>query len=89
MNDADALEGGVVEASLGALPSRHVGAGPHDSSAIHRGTRAHQLDAASERPTHGLDAVEVEQMVHHLAAVADTYDDRLVAEFGGKRASDA
>lgn len=45
--------------------------------------------AISERPTTGLDAVEVEQVVTHLAAIADTYDDRLVAEFGGKRASDA
>lgn len=53
------------------------------------GVVGERVIAASERPTHGLDAVEVEQMVHHLAAVADTYDDRLVAEFGGKRASDA
>jgi hypothetical protein len=42
----------------------------------------------SERPVVGLDAEEVEQMVSHLGAVADTYDDRLVKEFGGKRASD-
>ena len=45
--------------------------------------------AVSERPTAGLDAVEVDQMVKHLSAVADTYDDRLVGEFGGKRAADA
>lgn len=45
--------------------------------------------AVSERPTAGLDREEVEQIVKHLSAVADTYDDRLVAEFGGKRASDA
>ncbi len=44
--------------------------------------------AVSERPAGGLDAEEVEQMVRHLSAVADTYDDRLVKEFGGKRASD-
>jgi CelD/BcsL family acetyltransferase involved in cellulose biosynthesis len=42
----------------------------------------------SERPAAGLDAAEAEQIVRHLAAVADTYDDRLVAEFGGARASD-
>jgi len=42
----------------------------------------------SERPAAGLDEDECEQLVRHLAAVADTYDDRLVAEFGGKRASD-
>lgn len=47
-----------------------------------------QIVAASERPTVGLDASEVEQIVRHLSAVADTYDDRLVKEFGGKRASD-
>jgi hypothetical protein len=42
----------------------------------------------SERPAAGLDTEEAEQIVRHLAAVADTYDDRLVKEFGGKRASD-
>jgi hypothetical protein len=45
--------------------------------------------AVSERPTAGLDGSEVEQVIKHLSAVADTYDDRLVGEFGGKRASDA
>jgi len=44
--------------------------------------------ALSERPTEGLDAGEVEQIVRQVAAVADTYDDRLVQEFGGRRASD-
>ena len=44
--------------------------------------------AVSERPAEGLDPSEVEQMIRHLSAVADTYDDRLVKEFGGKRASD-
>ena len=43
---------------------------------------------ASERPTAGLDDTEVEQIIRHLSAVADTYDDRLVKEFGGKRAHD-
>jgi hypothetical protein len=42
----------------------------------------------SERPAPGLDAAEVEQILKHTSAVADTYDDRLVEEFGGKRASD-
>jgi hypothetical protein len=42
----------------------------------------------SERPTAFLDIAEVEQIVMHLSAVADTYDDRLVKEFGGQRASD-
>ena len=43
----------------------------------------------SERPAVGLDAAEVEQIMKHTSAVADTYDDRLVEEFGGTRASDA
>lgn len=42
----------------------------------------------SERPAKGLDGEEAEQIMRHLAAVADTYDDRLVKEFGGTRASD-
>lgn len=42
----------------------------------------------SERPVEGLDEAEVEQMIRHLSAVADTFDDRLTQEFGGKRASD-
>jgi hypothetical protein len=47
-----------------------------------------RIVALSERPTEGLDATEVEQIVRQVAAVADTYDDRLVQEFGGQRASD-
>jgi hypothetical protein len=42
--------------------------------------------AVSERPTPGLDGQEVEQMVRHLAAVADTFDDRLANEFGAAKA---
>jgi hypothetical protein len=42
----------------------------------------------SERPAEGLDENEADQMIRHLSAVADTFDDRLVSEFGGKRASD-
>jgi hypothetical protein len=44
--------------------------------------------AVSERPTKDLQSEEVSQMVRHLAAVADTYDDRLVKAFGGELASD-
>lgn len=40
----------------------------------------------SERPAQGLDEVEVEQTVRHLAAVADTFDDRLEKDFGATRA---
>jgi hypothetical protein len=42
----------------------------------------------SERPTAFLDVAEVEQIILQLSAVADTYDDRLVKEFGGQRVSD-
>jgi hypothetical protein len=42
--------------------------------------------AVSERPVEGLDPEEVEQMVRHLAAVADTFDDRLAKEFGASKA---
>jgi hypothetical protein len=42
----------------------------------------------TERPTAGVDIGEVEHAIRHVAAVSDTYDDKLVAEFGGKRASD-
>jgi hypothetical protein len=42
--------------------------------------------AVSERPVPGLDAEEVEQIVRHLAAVADTFDDRLAKEFGATKA---
>jgi hypothetical protein len=40
--------------------------------------------AVSERPTEDLQKAEVDQMIRHLAAVADTYDDRLEARFGGR-----
>jgi hypothetical protein len=42
--------------------------------------------AVSERPAADLDASEVEQIVRHLAAVADTFDDRLEKEFGASKA---
>ena len=47
-----------------------------------------RIVVVSERPTEGLDASEAEQIIRHLAAVADTYDDKLVNEFGGSRTSD-
>ena len=42
--------------------------------------------AVSERPAQGLGAEEVEQSIRHLAAVADTFDDRLEKEFGATKA---
>jgi hypothetical protein len=42
--------------------------------------------AVSERPAAGLGAEEVEQTVRHLAAVADTFDDRFEKEFGATKA---
>jgi hypothetical protein len=44
--------------------------------------------AVHERPFSGLDEGEVEHIIRQVSAVADTYDDRLVKEFGGRRASD-
>ena len=41
--------------------------------------------AVSERPTEDLQKGEIDQIVRHLAAVADTYDDRLKAQFGAPR----
>ncbi len=52
------------------------------------GLMGDRVVAVSERPAGGLDQSEVEQMIRHLSAVADTYDDRLVQAFGGQRASD-
>jgi anti-sigma factor RsiW len=40
----------------------------------------------SERPAAGLDEGEVEQTIRHLAAVADTFDDRFEKDFGAARA---
>jgi hypothetical protein len=48
-----------------------------------------RIVALSERPTEGLDQGEVEQIIRQVSAVADTFDDKLVADFGGARASDA
>lgn len=42
--------------------------------------------AVSERPAEGLGAEEVEQAIRHLAAVADTFDDRLAKEFSAIKA---
>jgi hypothetical protein len=48
-----------------------------------------RIVAVAERPTEDMQSEEVSQVVRHLAAVADTYDDRLVKAFGGAKASDA
>jgi hypothetical protein len=44
--------------------------------------------AVSERPAAGLGEGELDHMIRHLGAVADTYDNRIVTDFGGKLASD-
>jgi hypothetical protein len=50
------------------------------------GLMGDRVVVVSERPAAGLDASEVEQIVRHLAAVADTFDDRFEKEFGATRA---
>ena len=39
----------------------------------------------SERPTDGLDANEVEQILKHVGALADHYDDLFIKEYGVTR----
>jgi hypothetical protein len=39
----------------------------------------------SERPTEGLDAQELDQMLRHVGAVADHYDDLFIKEYGVTR----
>ncbi len=39
----------------------------------------------SERPAEGLDAGELEQMLRHVGAVADHYDDLFIKEYGVAR----
>jgi hypothetical protein len=51
------------------------------------GLRADCVTALTERPVVGLDEAELGQMIRHLGALADTFDDRLVKEFGGALAS--
>ena len=50
------------------------------------GLSGDRVVVVSERPAGDLDAGEVEQMVRHTAAVADTFDDRLQREFGATKA---
>lgn len=52
------------------------------------GLSGDRVVAVHERPAAGLDEGEVEHIIRQVSAVADTFDDRLVSEFGGKRASD-
>ncbi|MBK6462816.1 MAG: YbjN domain-containing protein [Myxococcales bacterium] len=42
----------------------------------------------SERPTQDLDEGEVLYAIRQVAALADVFDDQLVASFGGRRSSD-
>jgi hypothetical protein len=50
------------------------------------GLMGDRVVAVSERPAAGLDASEVEQIIFHLSAVADTFDDRFEQEFGATKA---
>jgi hypothetical protein len=49
------------------------------------GLVGNRVIAVSERPSSWLDPQEVEQMIRHLAAVADTFDDRLATELGAAK----
>ena len=53
------------------------------------GLATDRVVVVSERPAKGLDQEEAAFSIKRASAVADTFDDRLVKEFGGKRASDA
>lgn len=50
---------------------------------------ADRVVLVSERSATQLDAEEVAQTIRHVAVVADTFDDRLAHEFGGKLGVDA
>ena len=50
------------------------------------GLMGDRVVAVSERPTADLSSAEVEQIIKHLAAVADTFDDRFEKEFGATKA---
>jgi hypothetical protein len=77
-----------AEAKLPALFRRLLELNGHGLANAAFGIVSDRIVVKSERPTTGLDGAEVEQIILHLSAVADTYDDRLVKEFGGQRASD-
>jgi hypothetical protein len=49
------------------------------------GLAGDKIVAVCERPAQGLGPEEVEQSIRHLAAVADTFDDKLAKEFGATR----
>jgi hypothetical protein len=50
------------------------------------GLAGDRVVAVSERPVQGLDPEEVEQMIKHLSAVADTFDNKLERDFGATKA---
>ena len=49
---------------------------------------ADKVVVVTERPVVDLSEAEVAHAIRLVAGVSDTYDDKLVAEYGGKRASD-
>jgi len=77
-----------AEAKVPALFRRLLELNGHGLANAAFGIVNDRIVVKSERPTAFLDGAEVEQIILHLSAVADTYDDRLVKEFGGQRASD-
>jgi hypothetical protein len=53
------------------------------------GLRDGEVVMTADRPTTGLDRVELEDMIRRVAGYADHYDDMLYCEFGGSRSSEA
>lgn len=53
------------------------------------GLSGDRVVVVSERPCAGLDKDEAAHVIKRASAVADTFDDRLVREFGGEKASAA
>ena len=70
----------------GPLPAACSSSTPAGLANAAFGLVGDRVVAVSERPAEGLGAEEVEQTVRHLAAVADTFDDRLEKEFGATKA---
>jgi hypothetical protein len=82
------FDGGLDPAKKDALFSRLLELNADGMQSCAFGVIGQKIVVVSERPTSDLDVGEVEHAIRHVAAISDTYDDKLVTEFGGTRASD-
>lgn len=73
----------------GALLQRLLQLNADELSGAAFGVRGDRVVVTAERPVTGLERAELKDMIVRVGTYADHYDDMLVAEYGGKKHTEA